>query len=174
MDHPKTPTFDSDTGHLIEPDLGLRLGTGGPTIDLPDGPIDVLGEVKVQSHAGTAIDKLHASIDRYARLSDQIGIPVVLFHDLDPFAVGEDIIDRFARLADINLIGFVRVGSVTAAQLRALVRDVMRRRRDAVGSREHLLELLAQLGPERAAAVARLAPRYGRVIAPERTDIALW
>lgn len=155
VDHPDTPTFQQ-TGQGILPDVGLRLGTGGPTFMLKDGPIDVLGEVKIQRRTGTAIDKMPDTIDRYARVFDTHGIPTVIFYEFDAVAANALHIERLQMLADVNLVGFVEIGSVTAPQLRALVADLMRRRVERIGTDAGLRELYASLAPEQVAALYRM------------------
>lgn len=155
VDHPDTPTFQQ-TGQGIQPDVGMRLGTGGPTFMLKDGPIDVLGEVKIQRCGGTAIDKVPDTIDRYARVFDTHGIPTVIFYEFDPAAVSAVHIEWLQLLADTHLVGFVEIGSVNAPQLRALVADLLRRRTERIGPTAGLLETVAALPAEQIAALYRM------------------
>lgn len=155
VDHPPTPTF-SITGRGINPDLGLRLGIAGPVFDLPGGPIDTIGEVKVQRTPGTAADKLTESIERYARLSDIHGVPAVIFHDLDG-ALEPTEIARWERMAANRCVGFVRIGSVTATELRATVAALVERRRSHLADVTHLRALVAAHGLEMLTAAVRQA-----------------
>lgn len=177
VDHPRTATFDSDTGQRIEPDLGLRLGTGGATIRLPHGPIDTLGEVKIQTCPGSAIDKLPTAIDRYSRLFHDTGIPTVIFHHLTPTAANAATVERLTRLAHASLVGFIPLKDVTATGLRTLVADLVRRRSEQVGTDDSVaLALLAGHNPETLLRAAQLAVTRNRpaTTAASPMDVALW
>jgi len=153
VDHPRTPTF-CDTGAAIEPDLGIKLGTGSTAFATPDGEVDVLIEVKFQHSDGTVIDKIERSITRAARIFTDHGVPYVIVHDLDARAAGPDLIAEFERQAHLAQVGFIATGSLTREQLVALVRSLLRRRAQLRTDRE-LDELIANLGQDTVMAAAR-------------------
>lgn len=165
---PATPTFDSDTGQRIEPDLAMRLGTGAPTYRLQDGPVDTLGEVKVQTAPGSVIDKLPETITRYSRLFHDTGVPAVVFYRLSPGAASDALLDRYARLARAHLIGFVPIGSVTALELRALVSDLIRRRHKLIGDDTAVLDLVGSYSAEMLTRAAQLAVQHASPFHPAR------
>lgn len=147
VEHPGTAGFD-DSGRGIEPDLGLLLGTGGPAVTMLGMRVDAWAEVKHQDGAGSVLDKFEYAIRRYGALSDATGIPSVLFYELDVSAATAAELAYYQRLADAHLVGFVAHGSVDAAELRALLGQLVRRRTERLVADAEADRLLSALGPQ--------------------------
>lgn len=148
-----------DSGRGIRPDLAAHVGLGTPTRIVKGRQIDVFVEVKRQERGGSTIDKIPYTITRYATLSDRTGMPALLLHDFDETAASTGVLEHLQALADMHLVGFCRIGSLSGTELIRMLQRIVRDRARRLNPAAEVEQMLAALDPLVVAQLYRRAVR---------------